>query len=358
MILNLVIYLNLLLSCAFPVTAVKTSPGFRKPGEEKHKKEIKIFESDRLLKVTLKLDLKAYLKKEFKEALDATLIIYNGENDSTSMDVKVNNRGTYRSSSCNYPPLEITFRKPVQAYTGFGKIHKMKLYTSCETGEIYNEYVLREFLVYKFFNVLSDSSYRVRLLKLSMEDSNGKRKSLNQYGFFLEPKEILAERLDARIMESIKPVQSQIVPESLDRLGIFNYMVSNYDWSVQSQHNVTVLLPLRSNPSGFYIVVPHDFDGTGVVNALYSSAGSGSGMKSIRERTFLGYCRTDNEFRTRLRYILAKKKEIYSVINDFQYINLSSKKDITDFLDQFFNQVARQSGLENLIRNFQEKCLK
>jgi hypothetical protein len=103
-------------------TGLNNPTEYKASGGEKKKKSFTIFESDNLLNVTLKLDLKGYLKKDFKSPMDAILILHTDENDSVSMNVKVSDRGSYRSSNCNYPPLEISFNKPVQAYTGFGKI--------------------------------------------------------------------------------------------------------------------------------------------------------------------------------------------------------------------------------------------
>lgn len=51
-------------------------------------------------------------------------------------------------------------------------------------------------------------------------------------------------------------------PAMIDRLAIFNYMVSNWDWSVPGQHNVSGSLhPGSVNPTlgGVGIPVPLDF---------------------------------------------------------------------------------------------------
>lgn len=325
---------------------------------DKKKKSIAIFESEKLMEISLELDLKSYLKKDFKESLDAVLTFHLDKTDSLSRNVKVNNRGTFRSSYCKYPPLEIYFAKTVQAYSGSGKVHRLKLFTCCDSGDQYDEYVLREYLVYKLYNVLTDTSYRVRLLKVSLIDTQKKKKPIIQYGFFLEPKEVLAERINSKVLESTKLGQKHVIPEVMDRLAIFNYMISNYDWSVTGQHNVTILQTLTSNPSGLGIAIPHDFDGTGVVNALYAVPTSESGLKSIRDRIFLGTCRSKEVFQEELKKFLDKKKELYRVVADFPYLNRNSKKDVTDFLDEFFDQIERQKTLDNLISNFMKNCKK
>jgi len=347
----------ILISCRTGYCISETiTKGDTGPGQKR--KNFTLFESDEILNVSLRLDLRNYLKKDFKAPLVAEMTFHVSETDSISEDVKVSNRGTFRSSYCKYPPLEISFSKAMNAYSGFGKFKRIKLYTCCESGAKYDEYVLREFLVYKLYNTLTDTSFRVRLVQLRFEDSEKKRKPIIQFAFFLEPKEIVCERIDLKLVKIARLGQSSIVPDVMDRIAIFNYLISNYDWSVAGQHNVTVFQPLKNSVSGLGIAIPHDFDGTGVVNADYAIPTAETGLKSIRERLFLGTCRSKMVFQQELRNFLSKKQDIYGVITGFPYLNQRSKKDIIDFLDQFFNQIEKQKSLDNLIGTFMENCKK
>ncbi len=56
----------------------------------------------------------------------------------------------------------------------------------------------------------------------------------------------------------------------MDRMAIFNYMIGNTDWSVPNQHNVRILSQSNAERPNLGIIVPYDFDYTGLVNADYA----------------------------------------------------------------------------------------
>jgi hypothetical protein len=304
---------------------------------DSQQKNIALFDSDKLLEVTLDLDLKAYLKKNLKIPIDAVLTFHMSNTDSLVRNITVNSRGNFRSSNCNLPPMQIRFKEKVYAYSDTDRIRKVKLITRCQLTSIYDEYVLREYLVYKLFNVLTDTSFRVRLLKLSIVDTQKEKKPLVQYGFFIEPKEIIARRTNSILIKTAALTQKDIIPSVMDRLAIFNYMVSNYDWSLQGEHNVAVIKPTVPILNTLGIAIPYDFDLTGIVNAEYAVPSEETGLNTIRDRKFMGICRSKEVYEADLRKFLNKKEEFYNVINEFPYLNQRAKKDITNFLDKFFN---------------------
>jgi hypothetical protein len=323
------------------------------------KNSIAIFDSDKVLNVTLRFDLTSFLKKNLKgKSLPGVMTFHLSDTDTINKKVTVKNRGIFRQQNCTFPPMEINFKKGVYAYNDSGKINKLKLVTHCEAGSLHDEYVLREYLVYKLYNVLTDTSFRVRLLRISYLDTQKKRKPIVMYGFFIEPIGILAARTNSTVVKSSTLTQKHIFPGEMDKLAIFNYMIANYDWSIPGQHNVSVVLPRLNNTSGLGVAIPYDFDLTGVVNADYAIPSDETGLKSIRDRIFLGMCQDKTAFDRDLDYYLSKKDEIYKVITDFPYLNQRSKKDITNFLDEFFDQLGRQNSLENLITIFLNSCRK
>jgi len=320
-------------------------------------KRFALFEGDDLLEVTLRLDMGAYIRKDLSgDAKDGALTFCLGEADSLVLNVTLDNRGKFRLGNCSFPPMQINFKKQINAYSDSCKIKKIKLVTHCSPGNLYDEYVLKEFLVYRMFNIITDTSYRVRLLRINYIDNQNRRKPQTQYGFFIEPKSILAERTNSVIIETGKVTQEYIIPEVMDRVAIFNYMVSNWDWSLPGQHNVTVMKSRNISALELGIAVPYDFDLTGVVNANYAGVKPESSMKSVRDRLFLGVCRSEEVFRKELIIFLSKKEEIYSLITDFPYLKERSKRNLTGFLDLFFSQIERERSLDNLIKNFTRVC--
>ena len=316
-----------------------------------------LFASDELLDVALQFDLTTYLKKNPKTgSLDGLLIIKTSETDSTDRKVKIKPRGEYRFRTCGFPPIRLDFKKWIFADPDSGRIKRLKLVTHCQPGSVYDDYVLREYLVYKLFNVLTDTCFRVRLLRVNYLDTGKERKPIIQYGFFIEPIQILAGRTKSGITKATNLTQRHIAPYSMDRVAIFNYMIAQWDWSVPGLHNISVIIPQEFSGRGLGVAIPFDFDLTGLVNAGYGFPDPKMGINSNRDRIFTGICRSREEFQAALEKFLIRKESFYSVVNDFPYLNERSKKDIISFLDQFFEQLDNQKDLDRLLNNFLDSC--
>jgi hypothetical protein len=350
--------LPLLLS-VMPVFGQKDTTGTKHVKSAKQKDSFALFGSDELLEISLKFDLTTFLKKNTKGGpLDAVLTFSPGDKDSLTQNIKIKNRGNYRYENCDFPPMEINFKKAIHAYPDSSHIKKLKLVTHCKTGSVQSEYVLREYLVYKMYNLLTDTSFRVRLLRVTYYDTRKSRKPIIQYGFFIEPIGVLAERTNSTILKATNLTQKHIVPEVMDKISIFNYMVSNWDWTVPFQHNIAIIKPMVLDNSGLGLAIPYDFDLTGVVNVDYAVTPPEYNLRNIRDRIFLGICRSREEYQKELLYFLGKKGDFYKLINDFSLLSDRSKKDITEFLDQFFDRIEKQKDFENLLDYLTSTCKK
>ena len=322
-------------------------------------RSIALFNTDELLNVSIRFDLTTYLKKNLKDnSLPGVMTFHLSDTDTINKKISIKTRGIFRLENCKFAPMQINFKKAVYAYADSGKVSKVKLVTHCDMSSLNDEYVLREYLVYKLFNVLTDTSFRVRLLRVRYIDTEKKRKTIVQYGFFLEPAGILASRTNSTIVKSTNLNQIHIFPDVMDRVAIFNYMIGNYDWSVPGLHNIAVVLPGNNAAAGLGVAIPYDFDLTGVVNADYAIPSEETGVKTIRDRKFLGICRDNEVYKKDLIYFQNRKEELYTVVRDFPYLNQRSKKDITNFLDEFFDQLGRKNSMDNLISTFLYNCKK
>lgn len=351
------ILLSLFTFFLMPAFSQNNPDSTQKARPVKASENFSLFDSDELLGVTLKFDLTGFMRKtKVEDSFDGEMNIYSGPNDSISRKIVVKHRGFFRYENCSFPPVEINLKKPLYAYGDSGRIKKLKLVNHCQSGSAYDEYVLREYLVYKIFNVITDTSFRVRLLRVTYIDTKKSRKPIVQYGFFVEPKNVLAERINTIALNSINLNQRHIVPEVIDRIAIFSYMIAHWDWSVPGQHNLLLLKSLKINSANLGIAVPFDFDLTGVVNAEYAVPSEELGLKTIRERRFLGMCRGREEFEKRLKEFAAKKEIIYRNVADFNYLSQKSKNDITTFLDQFFDQLEKPKSFNNLVDYFMNSC--
>jgi hypothetical protein len=319
------------------------------------KKSSRLFEDDKLIEMSLKFDLTAYFKTKPKdEYLKANIIIHFNETDSANKEIGLRTRGIFRNQYCAFAPIELNIKKANFGYSDLDKVSKLKLVPQCSFNKVNEDYVLREYLAYKLFNVLTDTSFRVRLLTINYLDSKKDRKPIKQFGFIIEPMEMMTARLHCMPIKSKTLNQKSIIPRVMDRLSIFNFMIGNYDWSVPGQHNVQILKSLNFDPTGLCIAIPHDFDWTGLVNPPYAIPTEEVGTENVRERKFVGVCRSKEAFSKDLDIFLAKKEEFYKVINEFPYITQKVKKDIIDYLNGFFDQLVGKR--ENILYNLVNTC--
>ncbi len=326
--------------------------GQRPPG-----RYLSLFEEEDLLEVSLRFDVSKFVKKaERDQSIDGVMTMHFSQTDSIESKVTLKYRGHSRFERCRYPPTRITFKKPLYEVSDSGRIKNLKLVNQCQQGSVFGGYVIREYLVYRLYNVVTDTSFRARLISLRFIDSEIKRKTITQYGILLEPERLLEKRLNLHESKIKSLTQRSMYPAVIDRLAIFNYMVSNWDWSVPGLHNISVFTSSGSDLAGNGIPVPFDFDLTGVVNANYAIPPPGLGIEVNRDRLFLGICRTREVYRGELMAFLEKKEEFYSVVANFPYLSKAEKRDIIGFLDQFFNQLEKPRSLDRTIDYFLENC--
>ena len=269
---------------------------------------IKLFDSDEIIDISLKFDLTSYKRnRSDQEYFDAVLTYYANSKDSVTKNIKVRARGIVRREICDFPPLMLNLKMKDSVGGEFAGVGKLKLVPVCKAG--FEDYVLREYLIYKLYNVLTDISFRVRLLRISYINTFKNSKPLVQYGFVIEPIKLFEKRTKSNELKTAKVTQKSIKPEMMDRFAIFNYMIGNTDWSVPIMHNALVFAQAFSNRPDLGIIVPYDFDYSGFVNAWYAVPFESLPIKSVRERYYLGICRSEEVFRNSLKEFSDKKEE-------------------------------------------------
>lgn len=311
-----------------------------------------LFTKDDLLILALRFDMKEYIRKKPKEEyMNGILTYYVSEKDSINKEIRLKSRGEFRNGYCSFPPLKLNFRKSGFKMEDIKKIGSIKLVTHCQSGN--EEYLFKEYLVYKLYNVLTDYSFRVRLTEIDYISTTQKSKTIRSYAFFIEPLEILAERIKTVPVTNPALTQKNIIPQMMDRVALFNYMIGNTDWAVPGQHNCKVLSGTDFSQPGLGIIVPYDFDYCGLVDAHYAIPAEGLNIDNVRQRIYQGLCRTEKEFTAALKEFIDKKSEFYKVINDFRLLDEKSKKQMVSYLDEFFNSAERGNSI---LYNLTNQC--
>jgi hypothetical protein len=143
-----------------------------------------LFESDEILSITLKGNIRELLndRGETPTYHPVTLSYKNKDSSEVNIPVKMKTRGHFRKlkENCKYPPLQINFPKDVDRLSPvFSGQRKLKLVMPC-SGD---DYVIREWLVYKIYNLVTPKSFKARLVRIDLNDSKSKKQAAPFYGF-------------------------------------------------------------------------------------------------------------------------------------------------------------------------------
>jgi hypothetical protein len=312
-----------------------------------------LFDSEELMELTLQFDISTFQrKKSSEEYLPALLTCYLSKNDSVTKTIMLRARGNNRKTVCSFPPIRLNFKKAGSSKDKFAKVDKLKMVTHCEPGNL--DYTLKEYLAYKLYNVLTEYSYRVRLARIKYINTARNNKAFSEYAFFIEPAEMVCKRLNAVEVENIKLTQRNILPEVMDQMAIFNYMIGNTDWSVPIYHNVTILHKRFAENSNLGIIIPYDFDHAGLINASYALPYEGLRIKSVLERQYLGICRSREVFSDRLKAFTEKKDQFIRVIREFPYLDEKTKKGMIAYLETFYREMNKS---KTILYKFTADCI-
>jgi len=192
-------------------------------------------------------------------------------------------------------------------------------------------------VAYKLYQVLSEQSYRVQLLRVKYKDIK-KKKTFTRYGILLEDEDELGERLGGKACEDCyNTPKEKFRPDNLNTQDLFQYMIGNSDWSTSMARNVKLV---QCKQDERFVVVPYDFDFSGFVSTAYASVDMAAmKIKNVRERVFLGYAQDPSELKSAVELFQSKEKELREVVKKFKLITPESKAQLLDYIDSFFKCV-------------------
>lgn len=299
-----------------------------------------LFTAEDILELELEGDTRPLFNDRLGEATYFKMKISYPDSSGAkvTLPLKVKTRGNFRRdrNNCFYPPLWLNFPKSkIPANTLFSGQNKIKLVTPCRD----QKYVIREYLAYKLYNLLSPASFRARLVKVIYTDTKRKRSTDALYGILLEDKDDMASRNQAKIFKRLRVRPNKTDQALFLKMAVFEYLIGNTDWSIEYQHNVK-LLSQKGNLSP--LPVPYDFDHAGIVRAPYANPAPALRLSSIQQRRYRGYCLENmEELAPTLAFFQEKKEAIYDVYRDNPLLEKRYIRSTLKFLDDFYKTLDR-----------------
>ena len=301
------------------------------------------------LVLTMKFNIKEFQKSRRDEKYHpAEMTCHVNDTFQVTHPVRVRARGKFRRDNCNMPPFWLNIRFSGIEAEELAGVNRMKVVTRCMGATQYENYILREYLVYRIFNLLSPYSFNTRLVRLKYVDTGRKNKMTEDWGFIIEPEDMMAERNNAMAIKSDRLSIRTVNREVMDQMAFFHYMIGHGDYSVTGRHNLKILTLKDYGPTGF-IPVPYDFDYTGLVDAHYAIPGESLGISSVRERYYLGACRSKEIHEQTIRWLASYRDEIKDLILSFEYLDESERLEMANYIESYYLRSEQKGFIERSI---------
>lgn len=291
------------------------------------------------LELRLELPVDSLLAKvEGDQGALVSFVDVNGEANTWNIGVAL--RGKFRRQRCEFPPLKLNFSKKALRAAGLETFDKYKLVSSCSSDPMAGNLVLKEYLAYRAYNLLSENSFRVQRLSITYVDINGNHPDRTEHGFIIEETDELAARLNLEKVASPIGLPAHVYePAAEATQALIQYMVSNGDWSMVLARNIKVY----KRDDGQLIPVAYDFDFSGWVGAPYASPTSEIGQQSIYQRVYQGYVQPDQLMREIADHFREQRRPVMDLIDNFMELQTEEKTTLRRFVARFFRELNQMN---------------
>jgi len=317
-----------------------------------------LFQSDESLKVTIEAPFTTLVRERPRDDYLPGVIKYlQADGTAVELDLEIRTRGHFRHRTCDYPPVLLNLKRKQTGGTLFDGQNKLKLVIPCEYDDRYEQSVLREYLAYRILNVVSDLSFRARLLRVSFANTEKTKEPEVRYAFLIEHKNRLGERHQLEDLKVERTTVASIDPERLNLTSVFAFLIGNTDFSPIAGppgdvccHNY-VLFGNNIDP---IIAIPYDFDQSGFVNAPYAEVNENFRIKNVRQRLYRGRCVNNEHVVASLQKFRERRDAIYTLIDEQEGLKPYVRESLVRYVDDFYELINKPKVVERKIIN---KCI-
>ena len=327
---------------------------------KKDSKPPKLFSDASEMEVTLAGPWNNIRRNIKKDALYPVQLTYTGaDGQQHTFDAEVAPRGiTRRLRVCDFPPLKIHFDKKKMKGTEFRGNKSLKLVTYCDTNRKYEQYYIKEFLVYQIYNLMTEYSFRAKPMMIAYQDSEKGGKPITRFSFLIEDTDDVAKRNDLEKLELARVPYNQFNPVEASKYSLFQYMIGNLDWAATDGpgensccHNSKLIGAGEDlNPK---FSIPYDFDASGLVNAHYAAPPDGLKVRNVRQRLFRGFCIHNDTLPQAADLLREKKTDILALFEDNPHLTDRTRKDAIGYIEDFYKVIDNPKRFK---KEFIDKC--
>lgn len=294
------------------------------------------------------------------DAVPAVATVTAPGRQAERFDIQLSPRGFSRRTGgiCSFPPLRLDFDAVRDTYMR-GQ-NRLKLVTRCRSGGNYEQLTVLEYTAYRLYNEITPMSYRVRPVRVTYRDTEGRRREETQFNFVIEDLDDVARRnneMAALDVLSNEVRSSQLHAETAAAYGLFQYMIGNLDWDMVSGHageeccHNSKLMAATAESRENVIPVPYDFDYSGLVNAPYAIPPESINVPNVRTRAYRGLCRHNDQLPAAAERFRARRDALYAVIDGETRLSESNRRSARNYIQEFFAILDDPQRFERQIVN-------
>lgn len=310
-----------------------------------------LFADQEILPIKLAYSIKDVKKNTNDSTYIQSVISYLGPGGSwQSFEAGLRARGKFRRDKCYNPPIKIKLAKEAVKGTYFEGHKRLKLVLPCLLIKSSNDDIIKEYMAYKFYEVLSPYHFKTRLLQIGFAEDKGNNSRDHVFkGILIEDDKVMAKRFDARIIErSVHPLQQDA--ECSIRNDLFQYMIGNTDYSTAYQHNALLLfINTKTMP------VPYDFDMSGLVDASYATVSRSENtvldITDVKQRLYRGFKRDAQTLQKVRQEFLGNKDTILHILDGLaaQFEDPREHTNCREYILEFFEVLANEQSFRKEI---------
>lgn len=293
-------------------------------------------------KLTLEMDYTILLEnRKTNEYFPAMLT----DSEGKSYKVEVKPRGKYRRKVCEDPPLKVKFSKKFLLAEGLDTLNEVKIVMPCYDNPQGDELIVREYLAYRMFEHLTAASVRARLVRITLRDTHVESKRA-MYCLLVEDEEETVARLNGVLVEQYGLSPDSLIMNHAALVAMFQYMIGNTDWDISMMRNVRLV---RSMETGKVLVVPYDFDFSGLVSAPYASPSADTGLRTVRDRFLMSNGLSPESLKRATQMLRSARKEFIGICRN-KYLSRDAAEEMIAYLETFFVQIEAKDSVPAVLR--------
>lgn len=300
-----------------------------------------LFASFETLEVSLEAPFRDLMRKRDEaNEVPGKLRYVDSGGKTVELDVQVRTRGKFRARKdvCEFVPLRLNFRTSEASGTVFAKQDKLKLVTHCDTRSTpYEQALVSEYLAYRILNVLTEFSYRARLLRIRYTYTDSSEE-IETYAFLIESDKRLAKRIDQQLVSASKLQLADLQGEYTNLVSVYQFLIGNTDFSPVAGaknedccHNHT---PFSTDGKVIHSI-PYDFDQCGLVDVPHAAPNPRFRLRSVRQRLYRGRCINNELLPKTLERFRNERPTLEALVTEQPELNRITRRKNAKYLESF-----------------------